>query len=117
MNYLVIKGHKSNYPNPISLRKDEKIIVGKKYAGKEGWENWIYCYKIDESQEGWVPEQIIKFSSKYGIIKENYTAKELTIKAGKKLKGNYELNGWVWCKDTEGREGWIPRMNLKCLEK
>lgn len=117
MNYVVIREHKSNYPNPITLEKDERVLVGKKYEGKEGWDNWRYCYKLDKSQEGWVPEQLIILSGKYGIIKENYTAKELTIKAGETLKGIKELNGWVWCRDKEGREGWIPRMNLKALEK
>lgn len=117
MNYVVIREHKSNYPNPITLEKDERVLVGKKYEGKEGWDNWRYCYKMDKSQEGWVPEQLIILSGKYGIIKENYTAKELTIKAGETLKGIKELNGWVWCRDKEGREGWIPKLNLKALEK
>jgi SH3-like domain-containing protein len=49
--------------------------------------------------------------------KENYTAKKLTIKTGEKVKGITELNGWIWCRDVNGREGWIPKLNLKNLEK
>ncbi|MTI49881.1 MAG: ligand-binding protein SH3 [Firmicutes bacterium] len=117
MNYLVIKEHKSNYPKPITLEKGERILIGEKYEGEKEWVNWRYCYKLDKSQEGWVPEQLINISNQYGILKENYTAKELTIKTGEKVKGITELNGWIWCKDENGREGWIPKLNLKNLEK
>lgn len=59
MKYIVVKKHISNYPNPITLRKGEKVIVGKKYVGNENWSNWIYCFKLDKSQEGWVPRDIL----------------------------------------------------------
>ncbi|MBS4535715.1 hypothetical protein GOQ29_08815 [Clostridium sp. D2Q-14] len=116
MNHLVIKEHKSNYPDPITLEKGERVLVGKKYDGKEDWLNWRYCYRLDNSQEGWIPEQILNISSEYGVLKEDYTARELTIKKGKRVKGINELNGWIWCRDMKGREGWIPKLNLKNLE-
>jgi hypothetical protein len=62
MNYLVIKEHKSNYPEPITLEKGERILIGEKE-----WVNWRYCYKFDKSQEGWVTEQLINISNQYGI--------------------------------------------------
>lgn len=117
MEYLVIKKHKSNYPNPINVRKGEKVLVGKEYEGEEDWVNWRYCYKTDKSQEGWIPEQLLNISSQHGVLKEDYTAKELTINKGKKVEGINELNGWVWCRDSQGREGWIPKLNLKSLGK
>lgn len=93
MDYLVIKEHESDYPDPITLEKGEKVLVGRRYEGKEDWENWRYCYKLDRSQEGWVPEQLISVSGQSGVVKEDYTAKELTIDAGEKLEGVRELNG------------------------
>ncbi len=48
-------------------------------------------------------------------MQENYTARELTINVGERVRGIRELNGWVWCVDLHGREGWIPKMNLERL--
>lgn len=108
MKYIVVKKHISNYPNPITLRKGEKVIVGKKYVGNENWSNWIYCFKLDKSQEGWVPEQILDDN----IIKEDYTANELNVDEGEILIGTKELNGWLFCCDKMGNEGWVPKDNL-----
>lgn len=108
MKYKVIEKHISNYPNPITLKKGEKVLVGKKYQGSEFWPNWIYCFKLDKSQEGWVPEQILEND----IVKEDYTANELNVKEEDIVFGIRELNGWIFCKDHLGNEGWVPKENL-----
>lgn len=108
MKYKVIEKHISNYPNPITLKKGEKVLVGKKYQGSESWPNWIYCFKLDKSQEGWVPEQILEND----IVKEDYTANELNVKEEDIVFGIRELNGWIFCKDHLGNEGWVPKENL-----
>lgn len=56
MNYKVIRAHKSNYPNPITIKKGARLRIGDKYNGPENWENWIYCYTLDSKNEGWLPK-------------------------------------------------------------
>ena len=114
MKYIVIKRHKSNYPDPIILEKGEKVKLGQKYDGPEDWPNWLYCYKLDSSKEGWVPEQNIRKIGEYGIVKEDYTAKELNVEEGEQVEGKTELNGWIWCRRNKNcEEGWIPKSNLR----
>ena len=114
MKYNVIKRHKSNYPDPIILEKGEKVRLGQNYNGPEDWPNWLYCYKLGLSREGWIPEQIIRKKDEYGIVTENYTGKELNVEEGEQVQGNMELNGWIWCKrEKDGEEGWISKSNLK----
>lgn len=110
MNYKVIKAHKSNYPNPIMIKKGTKVKVGHKYNGPENWDNWRYCHILDNGAEGWVPEQLLMVENEYGVILEDYTAKELNVENGEIVKGIRELNGWLWCiKLIDGDEGWLPR--------
>jgi len=116
MDYEVIKEHRSNYPNPITLSKGQSVILGKKYDGPEDWDNWVYCSTIDGSQEGWVPEQIIQAKEGVGVVLDDYTAKELNVEVGETVVGIRVLNGWIWCEKANGKEsGWVPKDHLKPL--
>ncbi|CCQ95905.1 Variant SH3 domain-containing protein [[Clostridium] ultunense Esp] len=114
MIYKVIKSHISNYPNPITIKKGTKLKIGDKYNGPENWDNWRYCYTLDNETEGWVPEQLLSIENEYGTILEDYTAKELNVKIGEVVEGTEELNGWLWCiKIIDKDEGWLPKEKLK----
>lgn len=116
MNYEVIELHRSNYPNPITIRKGTKLKLGNKYSGTENWDNWRYCYTLDNGAEGWVPEQLLIVENEYGVILEDYTAKELNVEKGEIIKGMRELNGWLWCiKIIDRDEGWLPKDKLRII--
>jgi hypothetical protein len=115
MEYIVIKNHRTEYHNPITLKQGEKVIIGEE-SGKN-WPNWIFCTKMDGSNKGWVPKQILKCEANYEIIVEDYSAKELEIDKGAIVEGIKELNGWLWLKDKGTKEiGWVPMENLKKME-
>ena len=114
MNYIVIKKHETEYPNPIELKVGEKIIIGKEHevTENENWKNWVYCTKVDNSNAGWVPKQIIDYNNETAL--ENYSAKELNVEVGTIVEGIKEMNGWLWSKNQSTNEiGWIPMENLK----
>jgi hypothetical protein len=115
MNYIVVKDHRTEFPNPLSLEKGELVIVGEE--SDKSWPNWVFCKKIDGSNEGWVPKQIIEYENANGKIIEDYSAKELDIDKGTIVEGIKELNGWLWLKNTKTSEiGWVPTDNLKLLD-
>jgi hypothetical protein len=115
MKYLVIKAHRTEYPNPIYLEKGELVILGEE--SDKSWPNWVFCRKTDGSNEGWVPKQIIRYKNSKGEIIEDYSAKELNIDVETIVEGINELNGWLWLKNTKTNElGWIPIENLKLLD-
>jgi hypothetical protein len=73
---------------------------------------------MDGSNEGWVPKQIINNETGYGIITEDYSAKELDVDKGMVVEGIKELNEWLWLLNKETNEiGWVPMNKLKTLEK
>lgn len=116
MKYVVIKEHRTNYPDPIMLTKGQEIAVGEKYDGPEDWDNWFFC-KTSNQKKGWVPGQLIEMRGTTGVEKEDYNAKELNVDEQEFVIGSKETNGWIWCIRTlDSDEGWLPKENLKPLE-
>jgi hypothetical protein len=114
MEYIVIENHRTEFPNPILLKQGERVIIGEE---SENWPNWIFCTKLDGSNKGWVPKQIINHENDYGKIIENYSAKELDIDRGVIVEGIRELNSWLWLKNKKTNEtGWVPVEKLRKLE-
>src|SRR5215510_4347222 len=95
MKYIIVESYETEFANPISVIKNEKVII--EIEHDDEFPNWFYCKKLDRSNGGWIPEKILKKENGYGIITEDYSAKELNVKKGYIIKGFKELNGWVWC--------------------
>ena len=115
MKYIVIEEYETEFTNPIIVKQNEKIIIEKETD--EEYENWFFCEKIDGSNSGWIPEEIIKKENNYGIINEDYSAKELSVEKGFIVKGIKELNGWLWCECENTKEvGWVPIKTIKIME-
>lgn len=113
--YLVVQDHNSEFPEPITFERGAPLTVGEKYAGPEGWENWIFCDSPGQ-KGGWVPAQIIErvADSNAARALEDYTARELDVRKGELLLGSRTLNGWVWCQKSGGSDsGWVPLENLQ----
>ena len=113
MKYQVIKKHRSEFPNPITITKGDKLIIGEKSDENEAWNDWYFC-EAQNNIKGWVPKQIIKWlNNNEGEALENYTAQEIDIDEGDILTGTKILNGWLWCQNPASKEeGWAPIENL-----
>ena len=112
--YLVVSPHVSEFPNPISFKKGDPLVVGEKHDGLEGWENWYLC-SAPGQEPGWVPGQVIeRMSGAQGRALDDYTARELNVQAGEVVIGIKALNGWIWCeKPNDTASGWVPFDNLQ----
>lgn len=116
MEFEIIEQHKSNNLTPLIIRKGTRVKIVKRSDGAESWPNWIYCYSLDGISEGWTPKQIIQIENEYGIVLEDYSAKELDVKRGDIVQGNVELNGWFWCsKLNKSEEGWLPKEKILAI--
>ncbi len=118
MKYLVIKAHRSEFPDPITLKQGDRLTIGEKYNGPEQWDGWYFCTTPGHAG-GWVPQQIIeRLYGDEGRALEDYTAAELDVDAGDLLTGAKTLNGWIWCRHlSEDSEGWVPLENLQRVEE
>ena len=109
MKFKVTEPHISEFPNPIKLRQGERVILGIETVD---WVGWIYCTKEDNSNAGWVPEQVIRRDADGGTVTEDYFADELTVAAGAELIGIKTLNHWLLARTDDGKIGWIPLEKL-----
>ena len=107
--YVVVDPHVSEYPEPIRLTQGDVVSVGEEYDGPEGWAGWYLC-SAPGQQDGWVPGQLIELTAPgSGVMKEDYSAKELDTAAGDRLTGSRLLNGWLWAtRPSDGASGWVP---------
>ncbi len=111
--YLVIRDHTSEYPEPITFAKGAPLTVGEKYEGPESWDDWLFC-ETPGQKGGWVPAQIIEIVNDKTRAREDYTARELNVREGDLLIGSRALNGWIWCSGIDSLEhGWVPLENLR----
>ncbi len=115
MLYKVNKTFKSDIDSYIELKKGERVSPVKIYEGNKEWPNWIYCKKLENNEEGWVPFQIIKIKGETAIVKEDYSAREMNVNKGDIVTGLKRLNGWIWCIKADVKDGWIPEENLSLM--
>ncbi len=109
--YRVIKEHISSCPEPIDLKTEEKVIVGREYNEDPDWEGWIWCESMT-GKKGWVPKQYMEITGNTGIVLCDYSANELTVKVGEEITVYKMENGWVWSKNPIGAIGWVPLKNI-----
>lgn len=111
--FRVLQSRRTDYPEPIVLKKGEMVMVGEEYKGKGTWKGWIWCES--PAGKGWVPYQIIEMiSDSIGKVKEDYIATEMNVEKDELIEGDKELNGWVWGRNvTKNEYGWVPLEILK----
>jgi len=110
-NCLIVQAHKSSFPDPIILKKGEKVSIGSEYLEDPDWPNWIEC-KNQRRKKGWVPKQYLKISGNTSIILRDYSAKELDVKIGDEITVYRFQNGWAWSKNSTGEFGWVPLKHI-----
>ncbi|KAF1015556.1 MAG: hypothetical protein GAK31_01031 [Stenotrophomonas maltophilia] len=116
MEYEVVAGHRSEFPQPITLARGQALVVGERYEGPEGWEDWLLC-EAEGQQPGFVPAPVIgRDAQGQAFAREAYCARELDVDAGQRLRGERTLNGWLWCTPVEGgAAGWVPMEKVRLL--
>lgn len=116
MKYVVIEGHRSEYPRPICFAKGDLLEIGQRYEGEEAWQDWYLCTCVGQAP-GWVPGQLIeRVGVAQGRALEHYSAHELDVDPGQGVEGLRPLNGWMWCRrQANGELGWLPCEKLRLV--
>ncbi|MGB9442593.1 MAG: SH3 domain-containing protein [Desulfobacterales bacterium] len=111
-SYKLIKEHISSFPDPIALKKGDKVFVGREYSENPDWPNWIEC-KTQNGKKGWIPKQYLKLQGNSAIALCDYSANELNVKIGDEISIHKCENGWAWSANSVGEFGWVPLNNIK----
>ena len=104
----IIKSYTTRFTNPIILKKGEHVKVGKR---DDEWIGWIWCI-TENGNEGWASENILDINQSEAVVVSDYNATELSVVVGEELETFQRESGWVWCRRSNGDEGWVP---LECF--
>jgi hypothetical protein len=110
----VAKTHESETLTPLVARKDD-VLNGEEKETE--WEGWIYCTN-EAGIHGWVPKAYLKPSDETGNFQllQDYSSRELSVESGQEVIILLEESEWVWVRNPNGDEGWIPKRNLADIE-
>lgn len=104
--FRVIASYVPGYVEPIRFKSGEIIAVGHR---DQQWTAYLWCTAQDGSQ-GWVPETYLEMNGRSeAVARRDYDGTELTVARGEVLERLDEEGGWLLCRTSQGRIGWLPR--------
>lgn len=112
------KDYQASSLDPIAVDAGEAFVVSERTNAWEDNSAWIWIYCTNQrGKSGWIPKNIIQMDAdgQTGTTRTPYNAIELTITAGQELAIEQEESGWFWCRDQQGRRGWVPISHVVIL--
>ncbi len=104
MSQRTTKPHRATYTDPLTAKAGERLSVEER---ESEWPGWVWA-TAPSGQSGWVPRAYLTPLEGAAILQRDYSAQELTVAAGIDVVVLRAESGWVWVRDPEGCEGWIP---------
>jgi hypothetical protein len=95
---------------PLKIQPGDVVQVGDRDTE---WPAFVFVTAPEGS--GWVPARYIDAEGATGIVREPYDTTELPASEGESVEviRDDPESGWSWCRNAEGREGWIPHRVLR----
>ncbi|WP_071795904.1 SH3 domain-containing protein [Natronohydrobacter thiooxidans] len=113
MKFKVTEDWKASYLDPICLQAGDLLYLT---GRQDNWDGHIWLWaKSAGGLEGWIPDSIVRKTNTGYVATEDYTAAELTCRAGQVVTREKETHGWVFCRLPDGPVGWIPLKNLASI--
>ena len=96
--------------DPLALTAGDEVTVG---PADRSWPGWILV-EDGNGRRGYVPEGILEplGEGRFGLM-EDYSSTVLTVKGGDILESIEVVDGWHWCRNESGNEGWVADYLLK----
>jgi uncharacterized protein YgiM (DUF1202 family) len=108
----VTTARETSYPDPLEVLEGEEVTVGER---DEEWSGFLWCAN-PAGKGGWVPEDYVEPSGDVGVMRCDYTARELNISVGDELVLHKSESGWHWATNNEGESGWVPGNHIELVE-
>jgi hypothetical protein len=110
VRFRVIKPHRPESEDWVSLKKGAKLRFERRPTE---WEGWIWC-SSSEGRTAWVPESWVNLEGAVCVMVKDYVSREISVDTGDEVDSEFGESGWAWVRTAAGEEGWVP---LECLEK
>jgi Variant SH3 domain len=95
---------------PLSLASGDVVTVGRRDAD---WPAFVFVTTAQGS--GWVPSRYLSTDAGRAVVETPYNTTELATRSGEILEviDRDDESGWLWCRSTDGREGWVPSRSVE----
>lgn len=106
MRLRVREAWTASYADPIRLSAGDAVVLD---GRRDNWDgHWWLWGQAPDGRAGWLPDSLLEGSGGTPRARHDYSAMELTCRAGDLLDGLGATHGWTWCRASDGREGWVP---------
>ncbi|MEV5980988.1 SH3 domain-containing protein [Streptomyces sp. NPDC052114] len=94
---------------PLRLAAGDRVEAGER---SPDWPEFVFVTAAHGT--GWVPARHLSGPSGSVRVEIPYDTTELPTAAGDTLEVVAEdrASGWLWCRNSDGREGWVPVSSL-----
>jgi len=104
----VVRDHRASFSDAPVFNAGEELEVKER---ETVWKGWVWC--VNKAGKGaWVPESFVARHGDTCTALRDYDSIELSVGRGDVLEAGEEAAGWLWCTDSEGRQGWVPAVCL-----
>jgi hypothetical protein len=104
---IVVLDYDRPYENPLAVKRDDIVHPVTDGVMKTDLLGWVWCQAPD-GRAGWVPQQWFEQTAEGWRALRDFSALELTVKAGDRLRLLYSESGFLFCETTSGARGWVP---------
>ncbi|PSL38466.1 SH3 domain-containing protein [Labedella gwakjiensis] len=109
MRFVLTADHETPERAPLVIRPGDIVQVGDRDTE---WPTFVFV--TTPQGAGWVPSRHLDIDGFVGIVRVGYHTTELPASSGETVDvlADDPESDWSWCRDTDGREGWIPHRVL-----
>ena len=106
----VVRPHLTSAPDPVRFVAGDMLGIG---HHDQQWRTYVWCTD-QRGHAGWAPDSYLAVSGAHEATALcDYDATELTVSMGELLDVMDEAGGWLRCRTSSAREGWIPADNTE----
>lgn len=109
MRRVLTADHEIPERPPLVVRAGDVVQVGERDT------EWpAFTFVTASHGTGWVPARHIDIDGSIGVVRVGYDTTELPAASGDSVEvlEDDPESGWSWCRNADGREGWIPHRVL-----
>ncbi len=112
MRFRVTQDYTRAYADPIAFERGESISRERQ---DEQSPRWWWCTD-KRGKSGWVHESFFEDDDYRFIALADYSALELNVTAGEIVDAIDTRDGWAWCINEAGDQGWLPVSHIRPIQ-
>lgn len=110
---LVTGSYAPQYADPVAIESGAQVrFVARSDDGE--FPGWRWAVAAD-GRAGWVPQAWFRVNGDSGVARRSYSARELAVRPGDRLREIEELGGWVLAYRAGEQLGWVPQSALAAI--